>query len=68
MLDLASTNEDALKTDTIAALAEETNHPVAVVKAIFNEQYARLKETARVPDYLVLFASRRTKDALAKRA
>jgi hypothetical protein len=66
MVDLASINEEALKIDTIAALAEEAHQPASVVKDIFNEQYMRLKQTARIPDYLVLFATRRTRDALAK--
>jgi hypothetical protein len=69
MPDLPATNEEALKlADTVSALAEETHHPVPVVKEIFDEQYTRLKQTARCHDYLVLFATRQTKDALAKRA
>ena len=63
-----NTNEEILKTDTIAALAEETHQPLTVVREIYEEQYARLKSTARISDYLVLFATRRTKDALAGRS
>ena len=63
-----STREEALNADAIAALAEETRQPLPVVKEIFDDQYARLKANARVTDYLVLFATRRTRDALAKRS
>lgn len=67
MLDVASTKEEALTADTITALAEETHQPVTVVREIYEEQYARLKSRARISDYLVLFAVRRTKDVLARR-
>jgi hypothetical protein len=62
------TNEEALKADTIAVLAEETGEPLPVVKEIYEEQYARLKSRARISDYLVLLATRRTRDALARRS
>jgi hypothetical protein len=64
---LRLTDEEWLIGDTVAALAEETRLPPAAIKEVFEEQYARLKATARVPDYLVLFAIRRTRDALAER-
>jgi hypothetical protein len=51
----------------IAALADETHQPLPVVKEVFEGEFARLKATARITDYLVLFASRRTKDLLAHR-
>ena len=62
-----STNEEALNADTISALAEETYQPESVVKRVYEEQYARLKARARIQDYVVLFAARRTKDLLAGR-
>jgi hypothetical protein len=67
MPDAASKNVEALNADTIAAIAEETRQPLPVVKEVYEEQYARLKAQARICDYLVLFATRRTKDALARR-
>ena len=56
-----------MNADAIAALAQETHQPVSVVKEIFEEQYALLKATARITDYLILFAARRTRDALVKK-
>jgi hypothetical protein len=58
----------ASNAETIAALAEETGQPPHVVKEVFEREYARLKETARVGDYLILFAARRTKNALVTRS
>jgi hypothetical protein len=59
---------EALNPETIAALAEDTGQPLPVVREIFEREYARLKATARVGDYLVLFAARRTKNALSRRS
>jgi len=67
MRQAARTNEQALNADTIASLAQETHQPESVVKEIYEEQYARLKAQARIQDYVVLFAARRTKDLLAGR-
>jgi len=63
----AARSEQALNADTISSLAEETHQPESVVKEIFEEQYARLKARARIQEYVVLFAARRTKDVLAGR-
>jgi len=63
-----SSREEALKANAIAALAEETRQPLAVVTEIFDEEYARLATTARIADYVVLFATRRARDVLAKRS
>jgi len=68
MPDSASSDQEASNADAIAALAEETHQPLPVVEEIFKEQYARLKATARISDYLALFAARRTRDALARRS
>jgi hypothetical protein len=62
-----SADAEASNAHAIAALAEETLQPQPVVKQIFDEQYALLKATARITDYLVLFATRRTKNALIKK-
>jgi hypothetical protein len=62
-----SEDTEVSNADAIAALAEETHQSPPVVKQIFDEQYALLKATARVTDYLILFATRRTKDALLKK-
>jgi hypothetical protein len=62
-----SNDEAAVNVGAIAALAEETHQPMPIVKRVFEAEYARLKSGARVTDYLVLFACRRTRDALARR-
>jgi hypothetical protein len=63
----ARRSEQALNADTISSLAEETHQPESLVREIYEEQYARLKARARIQDYVVLFAARRTKDLLARR-
>ena len=63
----AEASEDAINADIIATLAEETRQPVEIVKDIYDEQFARLRAEARITDYLVLFASRRTRDVLVHR-
>ena len=60
-------NQEAINQDAIATLAKETHHPVPEVKRVFDEEFARLKAHARITDYLVLFASRRTRAVLAER-
>jgi len=72
MLDKVSSHDkevsqDAVNADVIAALADETHQPVEIVKDIYEEQFARLSAGARITDYLVLFASRRTRDLLVHR-
>jgi len=48
----------------ITSIAQDVHYPVSIVKRIFEDEFARLKAVARVTDYVVLFASRRTKDRL----
>ena len=48
----------------ITSIAQEVHYPIPIVKRIFEDEFARLKAVARVSDYLVLFASRRTRDLL----
>jgi len=67
MFDARERNQEAINQDAIATLAKETHHPVPVVKRVFDEEFARLKASARITDYLVLFASRRTRAALTER-
>jgi hypothetical protein len=38
--------------------------PLPVVKRVYEAEFARLKADARITDYLVLFAARRTRDVL----
>lgn len=55
---------DLASEEAIAELAEETHRPMDEVAAVYAEQFARLKESARVTDYLVLFATRRARERL----
>jgi len=59
-------DEEVANIDAIASLAEETQRPLPIVKEIYDAEFARLKDGARITDYLVLFASRRARDALAQ--
>ena len=59
-------DEDLANTDAIALLAEETQRPLPIVKEVYDAEFARLKDGAKITDYLVLLASRRARDALAQ--
>jgi hypothetical protein len=43
------------------------HYPLPVVRRVYEAEFARLKAGARITDYLVLFAARRTRDALLSR-
>jgi Protein of unknown function (DUF3562) len=60
-------SKDAVNADVIAALAEETHQPIEFVKDVYDEQFAELSAHARITDYVVLFASRRTRAVLTNR-
>ena len=66
MLDSPVRNEDAINQNTITSLAQEMHCPLPVVKQVYEAEFARLKAGARITDYLVLFAARRTRDALGR--
>lgn len=63
----SNSEQEAVNLDAIKNLSRETSRPFDEVKKIFEGEYARLRDGARVTDYLLLFASRRTRDALAQR-
>jgi hypothetical protein len=63
-LDRSDSEEPAKHRDAIEAIAEELSRPVSEVKDAYESEFARLKKTARVTDYLALFASRRAREAL----
>jgi hypothetical protein len=48
----------------ITSIAQEVHYPLPIVRRIYQDEFARLQAVARVTDYLVLFASRRTRDRL----
>lgn len=61
-------NYEAASVTVIKMIAAETKRPFAEVKRVYDEEFARLKSSARVTDYLVVFATRRTRSALAQTA
>jgi alanine dehydrogenase len=63
-LDRSDSDEPAKHRDAIEALAEELSRPVSEVKDAYESEFARLKQGARVTDYLALFASRKAREAL----
>jgi hypothetical protein len=67
MLELSDRNEDAINQDVITSIAQEMHYPLPVVARVFEAEFARLKADARITDYLVLFAARRTRDTLLAR-
>jgi hypothetical protein len=58
----------AANKEAIAELVSLTGRPEAEVTRVFAAEYARLRSTARITDYLVLFAFRRTRDVFAETA
>jgi len=57
-------NEEALHQSVVNALAQEIHLPVANVKTVYEVEFARLKSSAKVKDFLVLLASRRAREKL----
>lgn len=64
---LDDANERANHLGAIEALAKELDRPIAEVKQAYEFELARLKATARVTDFLPLFASRRARASLISR-
>jgi predicted transcriptional regulator len=58
---------DAINAMVIEEIASETHLPAEEVRHVFDNELAHLRSDARVTDYLVLFASRRTREILARR-
>jgi len=61
-------SEETAHQVAIEELAEEVHQPVANVKAIYESEYARLRSEAKIMDYVPLFATRRAREALRRRA
>jgi len=64
MLRSNASEEDVDHDAVIATIAKEMHTPVPVVKRVYEAELSRLKAGARITDYLVLFASRRTRAEL----
>jgi len=50
--------------EIISSIAQDVHYPIPIVKRIYEDEFARLQALARVTDYIVLLASRRTRDRL----
>jgi hypothetical protein len=48
----------------ITSIAEDVHYPLPIVRRIYEDEFARLQALARVTDYVVLLACRRTRDRL----
>ena len=55
-----------LQLNAIEEIALESGRPLSEVKSIYEAELARLKADANIRDYLLLFASRRTREALVQ--
>jgi Protein of unknown function (DUF3562) len=64
MPEFSAPDEDAINEDAITSLAEEMDYPLSIVRRVYEAEFSRLRAKARITDYLVLFAVRRTRDAL----
>ena len=58
--------DEALHRRAIEKLARNLNRPIGAVKIVYEEEYARLKLDAKVPGFIGVFASRRTRDVLLR--
>ena len=56
--------EQALHHAAVRALAREIRQSIENVTTVYEGELARLKSNAKVRDYLVLLASRRTREKL----
>ncbi len=63
---VVSLRSQAIHRAAIAELVESTQQPLTEVEQVYEAEFTRLKSSARVTDYLVLFAVRRTRDALTR--
>ena len=50
----------------VKALAEETHQPIETVQVVYEREFVALQESARIKDYVALFAGRRTREALQR--
>lgn len=66
MQDQHKMDYDAASLTVIKMIASETHRPLDEVKRVYDDQFTRLKSGARITDYLVLFATRRTYDVLGR--
>jgi len=58
--------QQPLNDDAIDDLAHQTGEPIDRVRKVYEKEFARLAAIARIPDYLVLLAMRRTRESLGR--
>lgn len=69
MLDASrKTDPKAALAAAVQTLADEIHQPVETVQVVYEREFIALHETARIKDYVALFAGRRTKEALQRRS
>ena len=56
-----SADEEAVHRDAIETLAKELDRPVAEVRPVYEAEFVRLKDGARVGGFLRFFAQRRAR-------
>jgi hypothetical protein len=61
-----SSDHQEVNESAIGQLARETGQPIARVRKVYEEQFARLAANARIRDYLGLFAMKRTRERLLR--
>jgi ABC-type molybdate transport system ATPase subunit len=59
--------EQALHLRAIERLARKIDLPVALVKSVYEDEYAHLKDEARVMNFVAVFANRRARDILLRK-
>ena len=59
-----ATSIETAKAHAIESIASETQRSIEEVKGIYEHEFARLASDARIADYLVLIAGRRTRAVL----
>jgi hypothetical protein len=59
------TGDEDTTAAVVEAIASETQRPFDEVRRVYDSEFAQLSADARVTDYLVLFATRRTRAVLA---
>ena len=61
---LITKSEQVSNEHVISTIADETHKPVPLVKQIYEEEFTYLRATARIVEYVALFATRHTKEIL----
>ena len=64
---LITPNEQVSNDHAIAKIARETHNPIPIVKRIYDEEFVRLRSSARIVEYVALFANRHTREILKGR-